>query len=337
MANRFWKGTGRWLPGLLISLIAIAAILYFVDLDALVEAVRLANYWLLLGGVAISLLWLPARSLVWRTLLQNKASFKHVFLTVCEGYLLNSIFPFRLGEIGRAFLLNRKSGIPFMEVLPTIVIERVLDLAMSAAVLLIAVPFVVGAAGAETVALIMGGLVVLGLAGLYFLARYREGVMRWFEKVSQPRPRLQAAGNFLNSFFTGLGVLTNGWLFLRVLIYMIINWAVAILQFFLFILAFFPEAQPIWAFFGLGAAAFGAAVPSLPGAVGTYEGAFGGALTLLSGDSATALAAALTAHLLGYLTNIIFGVIAFSTEGETVLGVYQQLRRRQDAGREEKE
>ena len=60
------------------------------------------------------------------------------------------------------------------------------------------------------------------------------------------------------------------------------------------VLAFFPLARLPWALFGLGAVAFGNAIPSLPGAVGTYEGALTAALALVSGDQSTALAAALT-------------------------------------------
>ncbi len=51
------------------------------------------------------------------------------------------------GNLGRAFLLSRKSGLPFGEIIPTIVIERTVDLAFSAAFLLAALPFVVQCRG----------------------------------------------------------------------------------------------------------------------------------------------------------------------------------------------
>ena len=89
--------------------------------------------------------------------------------------------------------------------------------------------------------------------------------------------------------------------------------------------AFFPQAQLTWGMFGLGAAAFGGAVPSLPGAVGTFEGAFGGALTLLSGDQSTSLAVALTSRFFNYLTSIVLGGYGLSREGQTLSGIYQQL------------
>ncbi|MCJ7584269.1 MAG: flippase-like domain-containing protein [Anaerolineales bacterium] len=329
--SNFWKSARRWLPGVIISLAVIAAILYFVDLRSLAEAIRSADYRLLLASLAISVGWLAVRGIVWRTLLRARASSRDVFLTLCEGYLLNNFLPFRLGEFGRAFLLGRKSGLGFMEILPTIVIERVLDLAFSAAILLSVVPFVVGAAGAEQVAYIVGGVMLVGLASLYFLARYRNWAMRQFDRLSKRWPGLhKRSGNFLESMFSGLAILMDGWLFVRALFWMILNWAIAILQFYLVLLAFFPHAQPMWAMFGLGAAAFGGAIPSLPGAVGIYDGALGGALALVTGDQATSLATALIAHLFSYLVYGILGAYALSTEGETLMGVYRQLRRRQE-------
>jgi uncharacterized membrane protein YbhN (UPF0104 family) len=135
----------------------------------------------------------------------------------------------------------------------------------------------------------------------------------------------RVGGSLLEPFLAGLTVLTNGWVFARFLFWMTLNWAVAIGSYYLTIRAFFPQTQITWAMFGLGAAAFGGAVPSLPGAVGTFEGAFGGALTILSGDRSTALAVALVAHFFNYLTSFIIGGYALSREGESLSGIYRQL------------
>jgi uncharacterized membrane protein YbhN (UPF0104 family) len=132
-------------------------------------------------------------------------------------------------------------------------------------------------------------------------------------------------GGLLESFLTGLGVLTDGWLFIRFLLWMVLNWGLAAFQYFVVMRAYFPQTQFVWGMFGLGAAAFGGAVPSLPGAVGTFEGALGGALTLLTGDQSTALAVALTARLFNYVTSIVLGGYALSREGETISGIYRQL------------
>ncbi len=323
-----------WLPGALISLALVAGILYFVDLRATAAAIAQANYLLLGIALILSAAWLLVRAQVWRTLLRDKPSFIETFKTISEGYLMNNFLPFRLGEVGRAFLLSRKSDLRFMEILPTVVIERVFDLAFTAAIFVAAVPFVVGAEGADRIGIIVGIIVVAGLVVLYFVARNRQQALDLFHKLSARWPLIQrAGGGFLGSFFKGLAVLTDGWLFARFLLWMTLNWGMAIVQYTLVIQAFFPQATPIWGMFGLGAAAFGGAIPSLPGAVGTLEGAIGGALTLLSGDQSTALAVALTVRIYNYLISGVVGVYALSREGQTLSGIYHQLmnlRTRQD-------
>ena len=321
------KEAKRWLPGALVSIALIAAILYFVDFRQMAEAFRTANYPILAVALSLSLVWMAVRAIVWRILLRNRASYRNVLLTEGEGYLMNNFLPFRLGEFGRAFLLSRKSDMQFMEILPTIVIERAVDLAYAATILLISLPFVVGAEGAGQIGVIVAVAVVIGLLVLHLLTRNRQWALDVFHKLSQRWPLLQrVGGGFIESFLEGLSVLTDGWLFARFLFWMTVNWGVSILSYYLILLAFFPQAQVIWAFFGLGVAAFGNAIPSLPGAIGTFEGAFGGALTLLTGDQSTALAAALAGRLYMYISAIVIGMIGLASEGQTLSGIYQQLK-----------
>ena len=319
-----WK---RWLPGAIISIVFIAVFLYFVDFGEMVKAVRNANYLLLGIAFLLGFVWIAIRAQVWRTLLRNRASFSAVFWTVGEGYFLNNFLPFRLGEIGRAFLLSRKSEMKFMEILPTIVIERVVDLGFTAMVLLASLPFVVKAEGAERAGTIVGAVVLIGLVSLYILARSNKWALDLFHKLSGRWPVLQrAGGSFLESFFGGLSVLTDGWLFLRFIFWMALNYGLAVVSYQLIIRAFFPEATTVWAMFGLGAAALGNAIPALPGGVGTLEGAFGGALVLLTGNESVSFAAALCVRLYNYINSTVIGGIGLAREGQTLSGVYQQLR-----------
>src|SRR5512145_3313039 len=170
------KDIKRWLPGALVSLVFIVVILYVVDLGAMVDAMRGANYTLLGIGILLGFVWIAIRAMVWRTLLRNRASYVDVFFTIGEGYLLNNFLPFRLGEVGRAFLLSRKSDMQFGEILPTIVIERAADLGFNAAILLLALPFVVNSdtEGAQQLGVIAGIIILIGFVMLYLLARYSQ-------------------------------------------------------------------------------------------------------------------------------------------------------------------
>ncbi len=320
------KDIKRWLPGALISIALIAAILYFVDFQKMWNSIQNADYRLIGIAFFLSFVWLAVRAKVWQTLLRDKPTYKDVFLTVGEGYLLNNFLPFRLGEIGRAFLLSRKSGgLTFAEIIPTIVIERAVDLIISAVIFLGALPYVVGAESSPVIGYVTGGLMVSALALMYILARNNRWALEHFHKLSARIPPLQRfGGSFLESFFQGLGVLTDGWRFLRFLFWMILNWGIALIAYYLLILAYFPQAEWLWAIFGLGMAAFGGAVPSAPGAIGTFEAAVIFALTRFTPDESTA-AAALTMRIYNYLNSTVVGVIGLVSEGQTLSGVYQQL------------
>ena len=71
-----------------------------------------------------------------------------------------------------------------MEVLPTIVIERVLDIAFAAAILLGAVSVVVSVAGALRLAVVIGGLVIVGLIVFYLPACSCDWVLNLFNRLT---------------------------------------------------------------------------------------------------------------------------------------------------------
>ncbi|HNB35964.1 MAG TPA: lysylphosphatidylglycerol synthase transmembrane domain-containing protein [Anaerolineales bacterium] len=314
------------LPGALISILLVAAILYFVDFKTMWEAIKHANYRILAGSAVLSFVWLFMRAKVWQTLMRDKPKYTDVLFAAGEGYLLNAFLPFRLGEVGRVFLLSRKSGMTFSEILPTVVIERVMDLLYSAGMLLIGLTFVADAKSSAQIGYVIGSVMIAGLVMMYILARNRQWALDMFHNLSKRWTFLQKiGGNFLESFLTGLGVLTDGWLFLRFLFWMTLNWFVALVAYYLVTLSFFPQAQFHWMLFVLGAAAFGGAVPALPGGVGTFEGAVSAALFLFTGDQSTSLAVALTARLYNYLNSGVIGGIGLVREGQTLSGIYQQL------------
>ena len=306
----------------------LGVILYLVDLGAVWTALRKADYRLLLLALAGSITWFLVRGIVWRTLLQNRPSYRVTFFCLSEGYLMNNFLPFRLGEVGRAFLLSRKTDLRFMEILPTIVIERVLDLMFSAGILVLSVPFVLGVSGAERIGYVVGGVMLVGLLSLFILARNRIWAGKVFQNLSLRWPKLhQIGGSILDPFFEGLVVLTDFRLFAKFLFWMTINWLIAIGQYFILVRAFFPQANLTWAMFSLGAAAFGGAIPSLPGAIGTLDAAVGGAIAMLTQNIDTAAAFVVVMRLFNYLVTGVPALIALSTEGQTLAGLYRDVTR----------
>ncbi len=293
----------------------------------MLRAIRLADYRIVAAAYLISLVWLLVRAKFWRTLLQERASFRKVFFTITEGYLLNNILPFRLGEVARAFLLSGKTELTFWEVFSTILIERALDMTMAAGLLLITLPFVIGASWAHQAAIAVGTVVPLGLIFLYMIARYREWAVNLFARMVVHWPILEKIGvERVANFLAGLAVLTDLSLFLRAVGWALLDWLIAVAQYYVLLLAFFPNAKLLWGAFTLGVAALGIAAPSSPGAVGVLELSIVGALAVFGLNSSTALAYALTGHLFNYLTNGVLGAYGLAKDGETLTGLYRSLR-----------
>jgi hypothetical protein len=327
------KSRGDWkriLPGLVISLIALVVVFYFADFGQVMDALRLADFRLVFFVALLTLVWLGIRSVLWRTLLCEEATFSQVFLTVNEGYLINNVLPLRLGEVARSFLLSRKAGLGFWRVFSTILIERSLDLMMAAGVLLVSLPFVVDVSWALQAALGAGSLVLVGLGMFFLAARNPDWVIHQFEKVTHRWESISRAGSKqLRTFLSGFAVLTDGKRFARTMIWVLLNWAIAVLQYYYLVKAFYPDAQLIWGTFTLGVAALGAAAPSSPGALGVLEASIVGALAVFGLDASTALAAAITGHAINYLITGIIGTYALVQDGIQITRVgdfYQQLK-----------
>lgn len=306
---------------------ALIIVLLLAEPRKLLEALKMADYRLVLIGVALMTIWLVVRSVFWRTLLQEKATFSQVFFSVNEGYLLNNVLPFRLGEIGRALILSYKANLSFLFVFSTILIERAFDVGISASLLLIAVPFVVDASWAGQAALLSAVVVLLGLGLLYIMARNRDRLLVWYAAISQRFAVLQKIGSHhIAAFLSGLEVLTDGKRFLKAIFWASLNWGMALVQYYVIMRAFFPEGKFLWATFALGVVALGVAAPSSPGALGVYELAVVGALALFGVDPAAALAYALTTHLTQYLITTVLGSIGLFRDGLTLTGVFQRAQ-----------
>jgi uncharacterized membrane protein YbhN (UPF0104 family) len=141
------------LPGLLISIVAIGFLLWLADRENLIQALREIDISGLAPAILFYILGIMFRALSWMSLLQNKAPYRRVFITLNEGYLLNNIFPFRLGELGRVLLLSQSAQLSPFFVLSTILLERAYDVALAAGLLLATLPLVLGFEYAETVAM----------------------------------------------------------------------------------------------------------------------------------------------------------------------------------------
>ncbi|NJN44133.1 MAG: flippase-like domain-containing protein [Anaerolineae bacterium] len=321
------KDLRRILPGILISLVLLVAVFWSANLGDLRDELLNANYRYLPVALVLFIISLFARAFAWRTLLEEKASIKRVFLTLTEGYFLNNVFPFRLGEIGRAFLLSRTTSLRFWQIIPTIVIERSFDMLIVVSILLASLPFVVGVEGAGEKAALVGGVVAVGLGVLYVLAHQRKRVIVLYHHLQARFPILQKiATSQIESFFEGLAVITNAGRFLKVFGWMLFAWALLIVHYYLVLLAFVPEAKLAWATFGISTVGLGIAIPSAPGGLGVVEATLVFVFGLFAVSRSKALAYSLVVHSSYLLLTSLPGMYGLMADGESLVQVYRNVR-----------
>ncbi|HSV85732.1 MAG TPA: lysylphosphatidylglycerol synthase transmembrane domain-containing protein, partial [Levilinea sp.] len=207
--GRFWRSARRWLPGVVISITALIVVFQlssWADIGLAFNALQPEK---LAIAILLTTISLGMRALGWTMLLERRVSLSKAFFTINIGYLLNNILPLRAGEIGRALYLGRTSGVSPLHVLSTIVIERAFDLIMAAALLLTTLPLALGMAWARPVALVTLFVVISGLVALYLVARNKEQVLVWIQKMGQRWPIVQKqVVPRIGSLLSGLSVLS---------------------------------------------------------------------------------------------------------------------------------
>lgn len=315
------------LPGIIISIVALFLLFRFFQWRDVVAALRQAEWIYLLIALPIYFLSYVFRAKAWHTILKEVVPFRKVFLTMHLGYLLNNILPFRLGELGRAYVLGRENGLGFWRVFPSILIERVFDMIIMASLLLGTIPFVLDTGNTREIAIIIGGIVLLGLLVLYLLARNRQWALDQFEKLGARWPILLRLGQErLEAFLEGLSALTSPRRFISVIVLMVISWGLAITIQFLVLRSFYPDARIVHSTFTQGVSALGVAVPSSPGYIGVFEAAIVGALAVFDIQPSTAFAYAVTLHIVYVLLTGCFGVYALATSNISLGEVFQNVR-----------
>jgi uncharacterized protein (TIRG00374 family) len=307
---------------LVVSLLALALAFRGANLGEMLSALRKANYFALVLGIGLIWLGLYCRALSWRVILGGKAPYWRVFDAMNEGYLLNNLLPFRLGEFGRAYLISRRNDLTAMQALSSVVVERVVDLVMAVLLLLTFLPFVAGLGWARWAALSSIALGVAAVSGLVVVARNRAWIMRRANAtLRQPRWKWlnpEPWEERLDAFLGGLAVLQDPRKAVQAATWSFLAWATAGLAAWAILRAFLPSATVTMGFVTLTVVGLLAAVPSAPGSAGVFEFAVVQILAVFSVEHNLALSFALVLHASQIALITVLGSLALAREGETL-------------------
>src|SRR5258707_12168381 len=115
--------------GVVISILFIRLSVRGLKLNEFWGAVKQANYWWLIPGIAVYFVGVWVRAWRWHYLLKpiKEIPTRNMFPISTIGYMGNNIYPARAGEVLRAVILKRKEGVSVSASLATIIVERIFD------------------------------------------------------------------------------------------------------------------------------------------------------------------------------------------------------------------
>jgi uncharacterized membrane protein YbhN (UPF0104 family) len=225
--------------------------------------------------------------------------------------------------------LGNSSPIGILPVFSTIIVERSYDLVIASSLLLSTLPLALAMDWARPLALAILGIVVLGLSAVVVMAHFRDPVMRWLDRTPF---RWNFYRNWIlpkfGSVLDGFSVLNRPSFLAFSLGLMLVSWSLAILEEFVLLRNVVPDAPLWWVGFVLGAAAIGAGLPSVAAAIGVFEAAVVGTLSLVGVAPGKALAFALVVHALQFTLSTSMGVVGLILEGENLVSLYSKLTSR---------
>lgn len=309
-----------------MSVLALLVLLRLARWEELLPAFSSLRWQILLPAIALFIVSMLGRALTWWILLKRKASYPRTVLILNEGYLLNNLFPFRLGELGRSVLMGEASHTGPFYVLPTIILERSFDLLIAAGLLLASLPFVFGADWAQPLAVATLSVILIAFFFIYIGAKKRTTWRPWLDRLLARWPAFRTLVlPWFDSVLDGFEIVTNPAQFLLAFGCMIASWMLALAQYTILLDNFAPQALFWWPAFILGVAAFGVALPSAPASLGVFEASVVGSMALLGVPAALALAYALVIHLIHFVITGTIGLYGLYREGDTLLGIYRRI------------
>lgn len=285
-----------------------------VKLAQVWSALQASDYWWLIPSFAVFVLSIAARALRWRSLFapDRRPPLGDVSNAMIVGYFFNNVLPARAGEAARIVVLNQRAGTPAVEVVGTVVVERLYDVVGILVIFFVAKPWLphvswFGAAAVASIvlaALIVAAAIVLAVYGerplLFVLSPLRR--LRWFAG-----DRLDHA---VSELVHGLSGLRNRNVALQAFVWTVAAWLLSALSAYFVMLAF-PSLHPTFAagVLVLVAVGLGMILPSPPAAVGVFEGAALIALSAYGLSHSQALPFALVLHAVNFVPFVVFGAL----------------------------
>jgi len=308
----FWVGIG-------ISVLLLLLLLRKIDFHSLVIALQQLDLRCLAAAVFFTFVSYWLRAVRWRYLLlhERPLPLSSLYSAVLIGYMANNLFPARLGEFIRAWVLAEREQLQAPAVFASLVIDRLFDgfsVMVMLAVVLLTLQLPPGMeqsasllrAGGTTMLLFYAGVVLF----LVLLKLRPVAALSLLARLLKPFPAsiTEKAIPLAGSFLGGLRFSYGGRNLLGILLSSFLIWISATLPIYLVLLGFGIHLPLTASFFIMVLLVFAVMVPAAPGYIGTYHLACYTGLAAFGLPDTQAISIALVVHGVGFFPVILGGL-----------------------------
>ena len=316
---RRWK---TWV-GVAVSVAAVAWAARGVDWTAFRTALAGADWGLLaLVFVLSPLVNIVIRAARWRILLAPVAapSLGGCLRATAIGLMANNVLPARIGEFVRAWALGRGERVPIGTAFGSLFVERMFD-GFSLVAILFALTFLQPLPSWVDTTIRIGFWVFAGFLVFQLALAHRPDA---FVRVARRLSRRPFAGRFeepvaraLVTFVDGFRLLRSPWLACGSFALALVQWLAIAVTYGVGLEAFGLLERVGWqgALFTTAVTAFGVAIPSSPGFVGTFQAFVVEALAVFGVDRSAAFGFSVGYHVVSYVSVTAVGLAVFLRAG----------------------
>ena len=307
----------KFLFSYLISLIFLAAIIYFVDLQDIFNSILKIG---LFPSIFLGLFFSSSfifRGIKWKYLLEpfTKISVKESFDIINTSFFANAILPARIGELVRAYILHKRKEIGKVKSFSTILVDRIVDGFVLIFLLIIGFLLLPEISNElKTIGII--SFVIFFILILIFLLP--EKIKKEFQKIKGKKTGkvIEKIEFLLNEILTGEKSLKQGTK------NQLIIWISGIITWLIIVLFYYYTAQFIGIEISLAQAivlnsiaALVSMIPSAPSNIGTYEGSFGLVFLAFGLNVSDGIALGVLTHLISTIVIFLIGFFSIRSLG----------------------
>jgi len=265
-----------WL-GIAVSAVFLLWALQGLDLKQVFTYLQRGNYLWLIPSVAVYFLAVLVRTWRWDYLLRplKRISIRRLFPVVVIGYMGNNIFPFRIGELLRAYVLKRNEDVSISSSLATIVVERIFDGLTMLLFVFVALPTVPSLPDGLRYIVIVGGVLFLGALVIFlFLAAKPNVAARIYSPLIDhllPKKYGVKLRGFIERFILGLAALRDVRQVFMIFFTSILIWLLETVKYWFVMHAFDMQLSFFTLMLMNGIVNLSTTLPAAPGYIGTFD------------------------------------------------------------------